>query len=352
MRLLVILFLTMVFTTMGYAQVIISPPIEFFMHNRAYDTFLRDYFQFEESNPLRIEYSYTNWLDSGENSGEYRDNLLIECLVPIYTRERFIVNIPFKFSYTPIWIESEEIGYGRKISIVEPHLTTRWTITPKLKSIIGWEYNMKGDGDYLGNKEGTKICFLKGFLSYDLNSHLNIMVGARLDKYFYDTNEKSDTFKITDQLYYYPAAMLNWHPSKNFIVLLGIPYTGAHFAFGNILKAEARLSVDKEVELALKTEPIEKTTATLRFFNTPYHEIPIRKYKSTEEDKLERLSYTDKRLMFEIGRRLNPAAEVSLTLTYALGKDLEIADKNIDGKPRFDIAATFTLELEALTGKR
>lgn len=358
MKTLIALCFLIIFTTIGYAQNI-SPPIEFFMHGRDNDTFLRDHFQFAESKPLRIEYSYTNWLDSGKNSSEYKDNLKIECLFPIYNGEKFKVDIPLQYSYIPVWGEADDVEYGRKISIIKPQLMTRWTITPKLKSIVGWEYNLKGDGEYFGNPKGRKICLLKGFLSYDLYSQLNLAVGARFDRYYYDTYEESDTFKLDDRLYYQPAAMINWHPSKNFIILLGIPYMGAYLNFGNMLKAEARLSIDKEMEFALKTEPIEKTSATLRFFNTPYLEVPAKeRVFGNAAAVAERLSYTDKRIMLEIGRRLNPAAEASLAFVYALGNDLELDDKSgnnvitLDGKPHFDIAATFTLELDALTGKR
>ncbi len=334
-----------------------SPAIDFFMHGRFHDTFLRDHYRFEEPKPLRIEYWYTRWLDTSGGDEEYRDYLHLEALLPIYSGRKLIVDIPFQYIRMPIWAESEQYAFARNISFVRPHLTTRWTITDRLKSIVGWEYNLKGDSKNIGRPAGRKICLLKGFFSYDLHAQLNLVAGVRFDRYYYDTDEETDTFKLATRLYYHPAVMLNWHPSDDFSLLLGIPGAGIHLALGRALKVEARGSIDKEVEIALRAKPIERTSVILRFINAPHTEIPI-KGSIFNEALAERLYHTERAVLFEIGRELNPAALASLGFRYSPGGDVELKDRlykdvvELDGKPRFTVGATFTVDLEALVKKR
>jgi len=337
-----------------------SPAIDFFMHGRFHDTFLRDHYRFEEPKPLRIEYWYTRWLDTSGSDEEYRDHIYIEALLPVYSGQKLIVDIPFQYIRVPIWAESEQYTFARDASFVRPHLTTRWRINDRLKSIIGWEYNLKGDSENIGKPAGRKICLLKGFLSYDLHAQLNLVAGVRFDRYYYDTDEETDTldtFKLADRLYYKPAVMLNWHPSDDFSVLLGIPGAGVHLALGKALKVEARASIDKEVEVALRAKPVERTSVILRFINAPYMEIPI-KGRTFNGILAERLYHTEKAVLFEIGRELNPAALASLGFRYSPSRDVELKDRlykdvvKLDGKPCFAVGATFTVDLEALVKKR
>jgi hypothetical protein len=337
-----------------------SPAIDFFMHGGFHDTFLRDHYRFEEPKPLRIEYWYTRWLDSSGGDEEYRDNIYIEALLPVYSGRNLIVDIPFQYIRVPIWAESEQNIFARTTSFVRPHLTTRWRITDQLKSIVGWEYNLKGDSENIGKPAGRKICLLKGFFSYDLHDQLNLVAGVRFDRYYYDTDEETDTldtFKLADRLYYKPAVMLNWHPSDDFSVLLGIPGAGFHLALGKALKVEARASIDKEVEIALRVKPVERTSMTLRFINTPYTEIPIRG-RTFDGILAERLYHTEKAVLFDIGRELNPAALASLGFRYSPSRDVTLKDRfykdsvELDGKSYFSVGATFIVDLEALVKKR
>ncbi|MBM3211034.1 hypothetical protein FJZ33_02375 [Candidatus Poribacteria bacterium] len=356
MRVLFVLSIMILFTGFVYAQGI-SPVVEFFMHNRSYDTFLRDHFQFNEPNPLRIEYWNVNWVDSHKDSNDYKDSLHLEGLFPIYTGDNLIIDIPFSFSYMPAWAENEDNNYGRKINVLEPHLMVRWKITKNLKSIIGWEYKMKGDSEDFKELNNLGICLLKGFLSYDLNPKFNLIAGSRLDWYNYNSKENSGTIKISDSLFYQPAAMINWHPNGDLKILLGIPYSGIYISISDIIKAEARASFDKSLELALKLYPISKTNVNLRFLNIPYLEIPVigREFGG---NKTTGLSYKDKSISLEFGRQLNPAAEATLGIRYGFAKDMNLLDEDykkvfkLDGKSHFDIGATFTLELEALFNKR
>jgi len=148
-------------------------------------------------------------------------------------------------------------------------------------------------------------------------------------------------------------------------VLLGVPGMGIHLSLGHVLKAEARLSVDRKAEIAFRATPLERTSATLRFFNTPYMEIPIKgrsfeelEARSTVSLMAERLCYNDRSILFEVGRELNPAALASLAFRYSPGGDVELRDGRykdvvkLDGKPHFAIGATFTVDIEALTGTR
>lgn len=337
--------------------------IDFFMHDRFHDTFLRDYYRFQEPLPLRIEYYYVNWLDSSERADDHRDQLHIEGMIPIYRGldGRLIVDVPIRYSRIPIWSETEEITLGRRLNIIEPHLTSRWVITDRLKSIVGWEYNMKGDDDSIGESNGREICLLKALFSYDLHRQLNLVAGLRFDRYYYDIDEEPDavSYKLTDRLYYQPAIMLNWHPSNSLIVLLGIPGSGIYAALGQVLKAEVRASIDERIEVALRAMPLEKTRATLRFLNSPYAEFPIMSTNLSEDKSpAERLSYTSKSFIFEIGRELNPAALASLGLLYSPGSDVNLKDRDqkdvmtLDGKSRFAIGATFIMDIQALVEKR
>ena len=230
---------------------------------------------------------------------------------------------------------------------------TRWTLSDHLKAIVGWEYTMKGVSERFGETIGKRICLLKGNVSYDLNSQLNVVAGSRLD-----TDEESGAFELADRLYYQPAIMVNWHPSERLILLLGMPYTGVHLKLGDMVKAEARANIDKKAEIALSVSPVERVIATLKFSNTPYKEYPIRK-KGEDDPLIKMLSYTDKSVSFELGWKLNPAALASLAFRYGSAGDAELKDRynenileELDGKAHFDVGATFTMALEALLGMR
>ncbi|MFC1715122.1 hypothetical protein ACFL6S_15755 [Candidatus Poribacteria bacterium] len=357
MRIWVIIALMLMFTAAAHAQFEL-PVIDFFLHDRPYDTFLRDYFRFNEPKPLRVEYSHTSWQDSDERSTEFSDYLHLEGMLPIYLGGKLTIDIPFQFSHVPIWAESEETLFGDSINLLDPHLMTRWTFSDRLKAIVGWEYTMKGVSENFGKTIGKRICLLKGYVSYDLNSQLNVVAGSRLDRYLYDTDEESGAFELADRLYYQPALMLNWHPNERLTLLLGMPYTGVHLKLGDMVKAEARANIDKKAEIALSVSPVERVIATLKFSNTPYKEYPIRK-RGEDESLIKMLSYTDKSVALELGWKLNPAALASLALRYGSGGDVELKDRynenileELDGKAHFDVGATFTMALEALLGMR
>ena len=379
MRVWWVVALIFVFTTAAHAQHV-STSANFFVHDRFYETFLRDHMRFKELKPLRIEYWNINWMDSSEGADEYKDYLYFEGLLPIYTGKKVIVDIPFQYRHLPMWVEDEETSYGGSLNVIKPELITRWTLTDRIKAIVGWEYNMKGDSDTVGGAVGRKICFLKTFFSYDIHPQLNFIAGARLDRYYYDTDEEPDDFELSNRLYYNPAVMLNWHPSNSFILLVGIPGMGAHLEFGNVLKVEARASIDEDAQIAISVRPFEKIIATLRFLNTPYKEIPVEIHEERripvetlsdtdrnvlvgvqEEDitLTQMLHYTDKSILFEIGWKLNPAALGALGFRYSPDDDVEFKDvtnKNViqklDGKSNFAIGATFTVDLEVLFGMR
>ena len=359
MRVLKIVVLTFIFTAAAHAQHT-SHSIDFYMHDRYYDTFLRDHYRFEEPKPLHIEYWYVNWLDSAQDVDEYKDHLHLEGLVPIYLGKKLIVDIPFQYSRVPIWAETEETTFGSGINVLQPNLIARWTLTNRLKSIIGWEYNLKGDGEFFGKSNGRVICPLKAVFSYDLNTQLNFAAGARFDRYYYDIHEPPDvSFKLADRLYCQPIVMLNWHPSNDFAVLLGIPGLGVHLGFGDMLKTEARVSIDRKFEIAFRAKPFERTNVTLRMLNVPYTEIPVESHSFHEGEILaERLCCTDRSILLEIGRELNPAALASLGLRYGFGGDVELKDRDckeiikLNGKPHFAIGVTFTVDIEALAGIR
>jgi len=341
------------FAASAYAEHVL-PAVDFFMHGRSHDTFLRDYFRFEEPKPFRIEYHYVNWLDSGAGTDEYRDHLHLECTFSAYMGEKLLVDLPFRYSRVPIWAESKEANLGRNIGSLHSGLIARWPITDRLKSIVGFEYNTKGDGKNFGKSAGRMICLLKGFLSYDLHEQLNFAVGGRFDRYYYDTDEFNIS-KLSDRLYLNPSIMVNWHLNNNLILLLGVPDFGISLGFGNTFKAEARGSINKEAQLAFRTKPIERTNITLRFFNTPYVEVPVRNPDLQEGDLLgKRLTHTDRNVCFEIGWELNPAALASLGIQYGLGGDVKLKELHskkactLDGKPYLAIGVIFTVDIETL----
>ena len=353
---------------------------DFFMHDRFYETFLRDYMRFNEPKPLRIEYWNINWLDSGEGADEYKDYLHFESLIPIYTGAGLIVDIPFQYRHVPTWAEKGDSSYGGSVNVLKPYLMTRWTLTDRFKAIAGWEYNLKGDSDTFGKSVGREICLLKTYFSYDIHPQLNLIAGSRLDRYYYDPDAESDPFRfeVSRRLYYRPALMLNWHPNKNYAFLLGIPGMGARMGFGNMLKVEARADINKAAQIAINVRPVERVIVILRLINAPYTEIPIEVNKEHltpaeesyytggnvfipfEEITLtEMLGYTDKSAMFEIGWKLNPAALASVGGRYSFGGNVEIRDatnvdviENLDGKPNFALGITFTVSIEALLGMR
>jgi len=356
MKLWRVVALALVFTAVAHAQYTL-PSTDFFLQDRPYDTFLRDYFRFQEPKPLRVEYWLVNWLDSNDDSSEFTDYLHIEGLLPIYIGTRLTVDIPFQYSHVPVWSESNGKTFGDSLNILDPYLMTRWTLTDRLKAIVGWEYQMKGDSEDFGKTIGKKICLLKGYLSYDLHPQLNLTAGARLDRYLYDTDQP-DVFKLSDRLYYQPAIMLNWHPSDALILLLGMPYMGVHLELDDMLKAEARVDIDERVQIAITATPVERVIATVRLSNIPYREFPI---DVPVEDGIliEMLSYTGRSILFELGWKLNPAALAGIGFRYGFNSDLELKDRynentieKLDGKNHFAIGATFTLGIEALLGMR
>jgi hypothetical protein len=343
----------------------VMPAIDFFMYDRLYEVFLRDYFRFEEPKPLRIEYWYVNWQDTESNLDEYRDLLHIEGAIPIHFGDKLMVDIPFQYSHAPLFAEDGNNVYGNNISFVNPYLITRWWITDRFKSIIGWQFSLKGDSDTFGEVSGRRICLLKGLFSYDLNTQLNFVAGARLDRYYYDTDkehdvdDEPDTFRLARRLYYRPAAMLNWHPNDNLTVLLGIPDTGFSLSLGDLLKAEARAAIDKKIEVAIGIRPANRIRNTLRFLNTPYTEVPIKSTTFQEDSPpAERLYYTNKSIVFELGWELNPASLASVGLRYSPSSELEFKDRNyedvikMDSNPSYAIGATFTVDIEALLGRQ
>ena len=126
-----------------------------------------------------------------------------------------------------------------------------------------------------------------------------------------------------------------------------------------MLKAEARVSLDKKAEIALSVKPRDRIKAILRFINTPYIDIPVKSCSLSEDTPLaERINYTDRSIIFEIGWELNPASLVALGLRYNPGDDVVFKDRyceditSLDGKPSFAIGATFTVDMRALAGAR
>jgi len=359
MKTCLFVFVFILIATFAYADYV-SPAIDFFMHGRQYETFLRDHYRFEESKPLRIEYSYMKWRNSHSLSSEYSDYLNMETTLPTYKSQRLSIDIPFNYSSIPIWSESEKTDFGCYIKIINLSLMGRLMITDNFRSIIGLEYNIKGDSDAFRKADGRLISIPKLVLSYELFKQLNVMAGARIDKYYYDTDEANYALKLADRLYCQPMAMMNWHPSDNFILLLGLPYSGVSIGFGNLLKLEARGSVYKDVELSLRSKPIARTNLAVRFANTPYTEIPVESFKTSDlgDFLIGRISHTRKSVSFETGIELNPGALASFSVQYFPGGDVKFKNVNqeptdqeptiMDGKPGFALGARFTVDIEAL----
>lgn len=355
-----IVFMAFMFTFVAIAPAqYTSPSADFFLHDRFYDTFLRDHFRFEEPKPLRIEYFNINWLDtSNALSEEYMDYLNFEGMIPIYTRPNLIIDIPFRFRHVPIWAEDGEDAFGASMNVLEPHLMAHLTFTDRFKAIAGLEYNLQGDSEYFGKSIGRKICFLKSFFSYDLNSQFNVVAGARFDRYYYDHEAISDELELANRLYCRPSVMLNWHPGDNLKLLLGLPAVGAHIGIGDMLKLEARADINKKAEIAVSFRPVERIIAMIRLFNTPYEEMPV-EISGEGEPLIEMLGYTDKNVLLEVGWKLNPAALASAGFRYSPGGDMEFRDranesitKEMDCKASYAIGATFTMGIEALLGMR
>lgn len=360
MKILAVLTLIFILTTAGYAQLdYTSQAADFFMHDRLYDMFLRDYLRFEEPRALRIEYLNVNWLDSDKAASEYADLLSLEGLIPFYANKNFMIDVPIQYLNMPVWAENGENAFGGSLNTLRSSLRVRWSINDQLKSVISAGYNVKGVGDVFGESMGREINLLKAIFSYDLHHQLNFAAGGSFSRYYYDTQETPDTnFEIANRLYFEPTVMINWHPNEVFTLLLGIPNAGVHLELGGLLNAEARVSLDKKTEIALNMTPYERIIATLRFQNSPYMEVPAKPYiSSSDNTEIERLYYTSKSILFEIGCKLNPAALASLGFRYSPGNDLEIRDRSgentiqeLNGKPHFAIGATFTVDIEALLG--
>mgnify|MGYP001565671973 CR=1 FL=1 len=350
MRICLVAFLLMLATT-TYAQYV-SPAIDFFMQGRQYDTFLRDYFQFNEPKPFRINYNYVKWLDIDDDTSDYADNLHLETALPIYASDRLAIDIPFYYSRLPIWAEKDKISFGDDVNILSPSILLKITLSDNLKSTIGVEYNIKGDSETFGKLKGKMVCIPELILSYKLFKKLNFMIGGRLERYYFDTEETDLAIKFDDQLYFRPIGMINWHPSNRFRLLLGIPYSGISIDFNSKIKAEARVSTTKSAEIALRIKPVEKTNISLRFINSPYIEIPVFGLRIGKDEFLDgRFSSTRQSMIFEIGRELNPAALASLAAQYSPGSDLTFnATKKykLDCKPNFAIGVKFTVDVKAL----
>jgi hypothetical protein len=350
MRICLVAFLLMLATT-AYAQYV-SPAIDFFMQGRQYDTFLRDYFQFNEPKPFRIDYNYVKWLDTNSDASDYADNLHLETALPIYASDRVAIDIPFYYSRLPVWAEKDNMSFGDDVNILSPSILLKLTLSDKLKSTVGVEYNIKGDSDTFGKLEGKMVCIPELILSYELFKKLNFMIGGRLERYYFDTEETDLAVKLDDQLYFRPIGMINWHPSNRFKLLLGIPYSGISIDFNSKIKAEARVSTTKSAEVALRIKPVEKTNISLRFINSPYIEIPVFGLRIGKDEPLDgRFSSTRQSMIFEVGRELNPAALASLAAQYSPGSDLTFnaTEKyKLDCKPNFAIGVRFTVDVKAL----
>jgi len=351
MKTCLFIFVFILIATFARAEYV-SPAIDFFMHGRQYETFLRDHYRFDEQKPLRIEYSYIQWQNSHSISSEFSDYLNLETTLPTYMSQRLYFDIPFVYSRVPIWSESKETDFGCSINTINLSLMGKLVITNNFRSIIGLEYDIKGDSDAFGKTDGRMISIPKLVLSYELFKQLNVMAGARLDKYYYDTDEANYALKLADRLYCQPMGMLNWHPSDNFILLLGLPYSGVSIGFGNLLKFEARGSVNNDVELGLRLKPANRTNITFRFINTPYTEIPVESFKISGKFLTGRISHTRKTVSVEAGVELNPGALASFSAQYSPGADVKFKNEKqeytLDGKPGFAIGAKFTVDIEAL----
>ncbi len=135
---MIIYIIIFIFAITNFASAeYVTPAVDFFMHGRSYDMQLRDYYQFDEPKPLRIEYFYVNWLESQSGSGEFRDRLHIETMVPIYKGEKILVDIPVAFSRIPIWAEKGDYFFGDNISNLESDIIARWIFNNKIKFFTG-----------------------------------------------------------------------------------------------------------------------------------------------------------------------------------------------------------------------
>lgn len=331
------------------------PTIDFFMHSRQHEIFLRDHFRFDEPKPFQIEYNYTKWLDSDEYSSEYADKLNLETDLPIYKSKNIMLNIPFYYERLPIWSENEKVNYGGSINNINLSVLSRLIITNKFRSIIGIEYNIKGNSETFGKADGRMICLPNMVLSYEIFNQLNIMAGGRLEKYFYDTDQTDFTTELSDRLYFQPVAMLNWHPNDNFAFLLGLPYLGGYVSLANgMIKADVRTTLNQRFEAGIRIRPINKTNLAIRFINNPYSEIPVEEFKTEKGNFLEgTLEHTRKTMSFELGRELNPASIVSLGFQYSPESDIDFKSKDnqeylLNGKSNYSIGVKFTVDIEAL----
>jgi len=337
----------------------VMPEVDFFMHSRLHDIFIRDHFRFDEPRPLQIEYNYIKWQESKGNYDEYADNLGIETDIPIYKSDRILVSAPFSYSRLPVWSEKEDMRYGVIISSMYPSILSRFVIMDKFKSIVGIEYNLKGNSGAdlasFGASKGRMICVPNLVFSYDLLKQLNIMAGGRLERYYYDTEETDFAVELSDRLYLRPIAMLNLHLNDDFAVLLGLPYLGGYVSLANgIIKAEARATLNQNTEIALKIRPISKTHLTFRFQNNPYKEIPFEGFVAETGEFLEgRLEHTNQVISIEAGRELNPAAIASLAFQYSPEADVGFTsdggkDYLLNGKSSYSFGVRFTVDIEAL----
>lgn len=355
MRICIFIFLLMFATTvcMGY----VSPAIDFFMQGSQYDTFLRDHFQFNEPKPLWIDYNYLKWLDSSSDGSDYSDYLHIETSLPMYNSDRLSIDVPFVLTKLPIWAEDDKYKLGDSVNILSAPLMIRLAITDDFKSLFGIEYNINGDSETFNKPKGKMVCIPKVVLSYNLSKRFNLMLGGRLERYFYDTEETDFAIELDDRLYLVPISMINWHPSDNFLLLLGVPYSGISIKIGNKIRTEARFSLSQKGEIALRLKPIEKTNISLRFINSPYPEIPVEISAlafGLSEDKIlqGRFSNTRQNIVLEIGRELNPAALASIGFRYTPKSDLTFStdedEYELDCKPNFAVGVRFNVDVKAL----
>lgn len=332
----------------------VTPAVDFFMYGRSYDMQLRDYFRFEEPKPLRIEYFYINWLESQSGSGEFRDRLHIETMVPIYKGEKLLVDIPIEFSRIPTWAEKENYSFGDNISNLETDLIVRWNLKNKLKFMLGGEYKLKGGSEIFGKSSGMTISPIKLISSYDISKRINFAIGIRLDKYYYDTDEESESFKLSNRLYYYPISMINLHTGEKITLMLGYPDSGVSLSFIDMIKAEARISINQEIQCAIRLRPINRTNISLRYLKIPYKEIPVRPLVSPYDEPIaDRVSFNSNVFSFEIGRELNPAALASIGFSYF--PDFDVNFKNdhrdvitLNGKSNYVLGITFTVDFATL----
>ena len=348
------LLLLFIVTSSACAEYV-TPAVDFFMHDREFESFLRDHFRFEEAKPFRIEYSYITWLKSPAPAEEYRDYLHLETSLPVYNSERLMIDLPIQYSRVPLWTEKGEYQYGNSINILFSNIMIRWITTDRLRSIAGFEYNLKGDSEYFNKPDGRMICPIKTIVSYDLHKQINLFAGIRLDRYYYDTVEENENFEISSRLYYHPMAMLNWHPNDSMSILLGIPDIGISIKSGEKIRAEIRASISKKAECSFRIRPFDRTNIALRFINIPYMEVPAKAIKSASGDPLSRrLSFVKRGIHLEAGRELNPAAVASLSFQYGSNSETDFRnndDKNVitlNGKNSYAIGMTFTVDIEAL----